>query len=113
MTLTDYHHQFDNNSIQQWFSGLFAAIDKLDQERTAASFESLAGLVITHFKDEEAEAELSAAHKQIHQDLLAVATAKLGELKSGAASVDDGLVAYLRNWLKNHIKGNDIPSYGK
>ena len=50
--------------------------------------------------------------QRIHQELLAIATAKLGELKSGAATVDDGLVEYLRNWLKNHIKGNDIPAYG-
>ena len=34
--------------------GLFEAIDLLAAERTAASFESLAGLVIKHFSDEEA-----------------------------------------------------------
>jgi hypothetical protein len=34
--------------------GLFEAIDRLAAERTAASFESLAGLVIKHFSDEEA-----------------------------------------------------------
>jgi hemerythrin len=51
--------------------------------------------------------------QQAHKDLLAVATAKLGELKSGAASVDDGLLDYLRSWLKNHIKVTDIPSYGR
>eukprot|EP01039_Chlorochromonas_danica_P009648 gene9648-10667_t len=94
-------------------AGLFAAIDKLDAERTPAAFESLAGLVITHFADEEAAAPLPPGHLQAHKDLLSVATAKLGELKSGAASVDDGLVTYLKNWLKNHIKGNDIPTYGK
>ena len=92
-------------------AGLFAAIDQLDRERTAASFESLAGLVIKHFEDEETLG-LTEAHKQIHKDLLSVAVAKLGELKSGAATVDDGLVDFLRNWLKNHIKGNDQPSYG-
>lgn len=75
------------------------------------AFEALAGLVITHFQDEEALG-LPAAHVQIHKDLLAVATAKLGELKAGAA-VDDGLVSYLKDWLMNHIKHNDIPSYGK
>ena len=52
------------------------------------------------------------ALQQAHHDLLAVATAKLGELKAGTAHVDDGLVEYLRNWLKNHIKISDIPSYG-
>ena len=92
--------------------GLFDAIDALDAARTTESFEALAGLVIKHFADEEAECELSDAHKQIHADLLAVATGKLEELKGGAA-VDDGLVDFLRNWLKNHIKGNDMPSYGQ
>ncbi len=43
---------------------------------------------------------------------MAVAVEKIGEVKNGAA-VTDGLVDFLRNWLKNHIKGNDIPSYGK
>jgi hemerythrin len=47
----------------------------------------------------------------VHKDLLDVATAKLGELKGGAA-VDDGLVAFLRDWLMNHITGNDKPAYG-
>jgi hypothetical protein len=50
--------------------------------------------------------------QQAHHDLLAIATAKLGELKAGKAHVDDGLLEYLRNWLKNHIKSSDIPSYG-
>lgn len=91
--------------------GLFASIDNLDKNRTVANFESLAGLVIQHFKDEEALG-LSAAHVQQHHDLLAIATAKLGDLKSGAASVDQGLVDFLKSWLKNHIKATDIPSYG-
>lgn len=102
----------NNAHMDEEHKGLFAAIDKLDAERTVGAFESLAGLVITHFKDEEAENNLSEGHKKIHQDLLAVATATLEKLQSGAATVDDGLVDYLRNWLKNHIKGNDIPSYG-
>ncbi len=70
-------------------------------------------MVITHFKDEEAQAALSPSHLKAHQDLLEIATATLGKLKDGSASVDDGLVSYLRNWLKSHIKANDIPSYGK
>jgi hypothetical protein len=50
--------------------------------------------------------------QKAHKDLLAVATAKLGELKSGAAKVDDALVHYLQNWLKSHIKGFDMKDYG-
>ena len=42
--------------------GLFTAIDKLDHERSLASYESLASLVIQHFKDEE-ELGLSESHK--------------------------------------------------
>ncbi len=101
----------NNPHMDEEHAGLFAAIDHLDAERTLTAYESLAGLVIQHFKDEEEENNLGDEHKQVHADLLAVAVAKLEELKGGAA-VDDGLVNYLRNWLKNHIKGNDIPSYG-
>lgn len=94
-------------------TGLFTGIDKLDRERTAASFEELAGLVIKHFQDEEAAASLPEGHLKAHKDLLEVATATLGKLQSGEASVDDGLVDYLRKWLMNHIKASDIPAYGK
>lgn len=44
-------------------AGLFAAIDRLDAERTLEAYESLAGLVIQHFQDEEAECGLSDSHK--------------------------------------------------
>ena len=123
---------------------MFEGIDKLDRERTTAAFESLVGLVVTHFNDEE-KLGLPAAHlvrsyrvayahertpactrawyastplhacarvQKIHEDLKAVAVDTMGKLKSGAAKVDDGLVNYLKNWLKNHIKGSDMPAYG-
>lgn len=102
----------NNAHMDDEHAGLFTAIDRLDAERSLEAYEALAGLVIQHFKDEEAECGLSDEHKQQHVDLLNIAVAKLGELQGGAA-VDDGLVAYLRSWLMNHIKGNDIPSYGQ
>ena len=43
-------------------TGLFTAIDTLNAERTTASFEALAGLVIAHFADEEAQGCLSESH---------------------------------------------------
>ena len=100
-----------NAEMDSEHQGLFAGIDKLDHERTTASFEALCGLVTKHFHDEE-KLGLPAAHKKAHDDLVATATAKLHELKGGA-KVDDGLVTFLKNWLKNHIKGTDIPNYGK
>lgn len=51
-----------NAHMDEEHRGLFVAMDKLDQERTLASYESLAGLVIQHFKDEE-ELGLSEGHK--------------------------------------------------
>ena len=101
----------NNAHMDDEHKGLFTAIDKLDAERTVANYEALAGLVIAHFNDEEALG-LPAGHLQQHKDLLATATAVLGDLKSGAKTVDQGLIDFLKNWLKNHIKGTDIPSYG-
>lgn len=92
------------------FVGLFTAIDAVEAERTVESFERLAGLVVQHFADEE-QLGLTDAHKAIHVDLVNTAVAKLGELKNGAP-IDDALIAFLKDWLMNHIKGNDIPSYG-
>ena len=92
--------------------GLFAGIDRVDKERTTAAFEALCGLVVTHFTDEE-KLGLPDAHKKQHEELKATAVAKLNDLKAGKCTVDDGLVTFLKNWLKNHIKGSDIPSYGK
>ncbi len=43
-------------------AGLFTAIDTLAAQKTTAAFESLAGLVIAHFADEEKVKTLPAAH---------------------------------------------------
>lgn len=91
--------------------GLFAGIDALNAERTLASYEALVGKVLTHFADEE-KLGLSDAHLKMHKDLVDIATAKMGELKAGGA-VDDALVKLLQDWLMNHIKTTDIPTYGK
>jgi hypothetical protein len=53
----------DNAQMDEEHAGLFTAIDKLDAERSLAAFESLAGLVVQHFQDEEALGSLSDAHK--------------------------------------------------
>jgi len=53
-------------------AGLFTAIDTLEAERTLASFEALAGLVVAHFADEEELGSLSDAHKVCDLQLFCV-----------------------------------------
>jgi hypothetical protein len=53
----------NNAHMDDEHAGLFTAIDRLDAERTLEAYESLAGLVIQHFKDEEGECGLDDAHK--------------------------------------------------
>ncbi len=53
----------NNAKMDDEHKGLFDAMDALDKARTPASFEALCGLVVTHFKDEEASQGLSDAHK--------------------------------------------------
>ena len=89
---------------------MFTAIDILEKERTLASYESLVGLVVAHFEDEE-KLGLSEVHLAMHKGLIDIATTKLGELKAGGV-VDDALVGLLQNWLKNHIKVTDQQTYG-
>jgi hemerythrin len=103
----------NNAHMDEEHQGLFTAIDALDVARSAESFEALAGLVITHFADEEKEMTLPEEHLKIHKDFLEVATAKLGELKAGTATVDDGLMTFVKDWLMNHIISGDRPTYGQ
>ena len=53
----------NNAHMDDEHAGLFTAIDRLDAERSLEAYEALAGLVIQHFKDEEAECGLSDEHK--------------------------------------------------
>ena len=100
-----------NGEMDEEHAGLFAGIDKLDAERSLAAYEELVGKVLTHFADEE-KLGLSDAHVDMHKGLVEIATAKMGELKGGAA-VDDALVKLLQDWLMNHIKTTDMQTYGK
>jgi len=49
----------------------------------------------------------SAAHKAEHRKLIADVGAFKGKFDTGAASVTTELMAFLRNWLSNHILKTD------
>ncbi len=56
---------------------------------------------------------LALTEQKVHRDVLAVMKDKHAELNEGKIKmVEDVFVTFLRNWLKNHIMGSDIPTYG-
>jgi hemerythrin-like metal-binding protein len=70
-----------------------------------------------HFGDEEkllAKVHYPdiAAHKQLHKDLVSKVLDVQKKLKSGQATVGIELLNFLKDWLVNHIKGND-KKYGQ
>lgn len=101
----DQSFDVKNKALNAEHVRLFQLIDALDKNRdSAAALKELLDLVVAHFKHEENlfnEKHYSdaVAHKATHDKLLTdVAAVK---------SIGDGEIAFLKNWLVNHIKGSD------
>ena len=75
--------------------------------RSLKLFQALVEYVVFHFKAEEEgfsahHYEHEVAHKAIHQKFLADATAAV------AGGVNPGIIAFLKDWLVTHIKGESV-----
>ena len=51
--------------------------------------------------------------QKVHASFIEMLANKIDDVKEGRAAVDDQLVVYLQNWLKNHIRGTDFREYPK
>ncbi len=87
------------------------AEDVENNHNPLGSFDKLANYVVRHFEEEEQYMESQnysslSSHKIIHKQLLA----RVGQFRDAMVAGDlntDDLFAFLRMWLKSHIKGID------
>ncbi|TGD75464.1 bacteriohemerythrin [Mangrovimicrobium sediminis] len=87
------------------------ADDVENNENPLGSFDKLANYVVRHFQEEEKYMESHnysslSSHKIIHKQLLA----RVGQFRDSMVAGDlntEDLFAFLRMWLKSHIKGID------
>ena len=56
---------------------------------------------------------ISRPPQKVHANFIEQLANKIDEVKAGEAAVDDQLVLYMQNWLKNHIRGTDFREYPK
>jgi hemerythrin-like metal-binding protein len=103
---------------------LFELINKLHdamkqgkgREALPELFENIMQYTKTHFSAEEALLAKNnypelAAHKLLHTELIAKLTKLQDQFKAGDFSVSMQTRDFLRDWLIEHIKGNDL-KYG-
>nr|AQV13780.1 hemerythrin [Thysanocardia nigra] len=101
---------YDN--LDDEHKGLFQGVFGVAADQASgAALANLCQVTESHFKDEEGmmtKAKYGAfgPHKQAHDEFL-------GKIKGLSAPVDDGTVAYAKDWLVNHIKGTDFKYKGK
>ena len=97
-----------HDALNTQHQGLFVAIEDCCQDaKNEEKWNTLKGLVVNHFKDEEAAMEakglLTPEHKKIHEDFLGVC--------GGATPETEGFEGLVKGWLVNHINGSDQPGY--
>ena len=75
--------------------------------------DELANYTVMHFATEEKYFDQfgyrdSVAHKKIHKELTAQVVDYIGKFKSGEVAMSMDIMAFLRDWLVNHIGMTDI-----
>lgn len=99
-----------NEHLNEQHKRLFVLINNLDADRTnGAVLKELLDFVVLHFKSEEdlfAEKHFAEAdsHKATHDNFVQTAV--------GLKSVGDGEIAFIKQWLVNHIKVSDMKYKG-
>lgn len=104
-----------SDQINEQHKKLFELINDLAAHKAdAGKLKALLDYVLMHFKTEEDlfhakhwAADKSAAHKAIHDKFVSDAVA------ATANGVDDGVIAFVKNWLVQHIKGSDMQYAGQ
>merc|ERR1712000_14075 len=103
----DASFDVSHNDMGDQHKGLFAAIDAACKNPgDGGKLDALKGKVAAHFAAEEAlvGGGLGAGHKAAHDDFLA---------QAGSLSCPLGAdkQQFVKQWLVDHIKDSDIPSY--
>ena len=93
---------------------LFELINDLEANmKDGARLKALLDYVVLHFKTEEDAFAAhhyadATSHKAIHDKFVHDAVSA-----TAGGHVDAGIIAFLKDWLVNHIKGSDMKYVGK
>jgi hemerythrin len=126
MSLVQWNSSYSvqNDAMDGQHKRLFEQINKLHdamgqgkgKESLPEVFESMMQYTRSHFAAEEAlltkyNYPEFAAHKRLHEEFVGKLTDLQNQFKAGDFTVSMQTRDFLRNWLVEHIKGNDL-KYG-
>jgi hemerythrin len=89
-------------------NALHGAVSEGERSKVGASLDHLIEYVVEHFSDEEREMEEKGYkdldnHRKIHAELVDTCTDLQGKFHANEADVDAGTMAFIKEWLDNHI----------
>lgn len=102
-----------HKNLIKMLNDLHKALTESDDRAAAKPFlDKLLDYTVYHFKSEEELFEKHSypeieAHKKIHSQLVQDAMNYVKEYESGSEAINEKLMVFLTDWLKDHILGED------
>jgi hemerythrin len=97
-------------------NALNEAVGSGDREKIGDCLDYLIDYVVEHFQTEERLMEQRGysgleQHRQEHENLISTCTDLQGRFHANEADIEEGTMAFIKNWLDHHIPQID-KSYG-
>lgn len=106
----DYQHFKIVNYVNELYR---KCLDRTSPEKMLETLKSLAEIAVVHFDAEEKlmvqfNYPRYSEHLKIHKNLLKTVGDYLASIEKGTAIIDEALIDFLNQWLKNHILKEDM-----